>query len=88
MNVRPLGERVLIRRLDRPTQSAGGLFLPETATEKPQEGRVLSVGAAVGDTLKQGDRVAFGRFAGSKIQVEGEELLILDVGDVLGVIEA
>lgn len=95
MNVRPLFDRVLVARNDEPTKSKGGLFLPETAKEKPVEGRVLAVGAGrVADdgkvsplTVKVGDRVVFGKYAGTEIKVDGEDRLILREDDILGIIE-
>lgn len=88
MNVRPLGERILIRRVEAATRSASGLFLPESSAEAPQEGTVLALGASADSTVKLGDRVVFGRFSGVKIQVQGEDLLILEAADVLGILEA
>ncbi|MCK6504868.1 co-chaperone GroES [Myxococcota bacterium] len=96
MNIRPLFDRVLVKRVDEPTKTASGLFLPETAKEKPVRGQVLAVGnGRVADsgevtalTVKVGDEVIFGKYAGTEIKVEGEERLILREDDILGVIEA
>lgn len=95
MNVRPLFDRVLVQRHDEPTRSKGGLFLPETAKEKPVEGKVLAVGAGrVSDdgkvtalTVKVGDHVIFGKYSGTEIKVDGEDRLILREDDILGIVE-
>lgn len=95
MNVRPLFDRILVKRNDEPTRSKGGLFLPETAKEKPVEGTILAVGngrvAEDGKitplTVKVGDRVVFGKYAGTEIKVEGEDRLILREDDVLGILD-
>lgn len=94
MQVRPLYDRVLIKRVEEETRSKGGLFLPETAKEKPAEGIVLAVGqgrlTANGEVkplaVKEGDRVAFGRYAGTEIKIEGEERLVLREDEILGII--
>ncbi len=94
MNVRPLFDRVLLKRNDEPTRSKGGLFLPETSKEKPSEGTVLAVGSGKSAddgkitplTVKVGDRVAFGKYAGTEIKVEGEDRIILREDDILGII--
>jgi chaperonin GroES len=93
--IRPLFDRVLIERTEEPSQTKSGLFLPETAKEKPAEGIVRAVGngrvADDGDlrplTVKIGDRVLFGKYAGTEIKVDGEERLILREDDILGIIE-
>jgi chaperonin GroES len=95
MNVRPLFDRILVKRNDEPTRSKGGLFLPETAKEKPVEGTVVAVGAGrVADdgkvsalSVKVGDRVVFGKYSGTEIKVDGEDRLILREDDVLGILE-
>jgi chaperonin GroES len=96
MNVRPLFDRVLIKRNDEPARSVGGLYLPDTASkEKPVEGTVLAVGSGkvkddggvVELAVKVGDRVVFGKYAGTEIKVEGEDRLILREDDILGIIE-
>lgn len=95
MNVRPLFDRILIKRVDEPTRSKGGIFLPEAAKEKPVEGIVLAVGGGkVLDggsvsplAVKVGDRVMFGKYSGTEIKVNGEDRLILREEEVLGVIE-
>jgi len=95
MQIRPLFDRVLVKRLDEPTQTASGLFLPESAKEKPVQGEVLAVGnGRVSDdgnvidlTVKVGNKVMFGKYAGTEIKVQGEERLILREEDILGIIE-
>lgn len=95
MNIRPLFDRVLVKRVDEPSQTASGLFLPETAKEKPVQGKVLAIGngrvSDTGDitalTVKVGDKVIFGKYAGTEIKVEGQERLILREDDILGIIE-
>jgi len=95
MTVRPLFDRILVKRNDEPTRSKGGLFLPETAKEKPVEGTVLAIGQGrtsddgkvTGLTVKVGDKVIFGKYAGTEIKVDGEDRLILREDDVLGIID-
>jgi chaperonin GroES len=95
MNVRPLFDRLLVKRNDEPTKTKGGLFLPDTAKEKPVEGTVLAVGGGrVSDkgvvtalTVKEGDKVVFGKYAGTEIKIDGEDRLILREDDVLGILE-
>ena len=94
--IRPLFDRVVIERTEEATQTASGPFLPETAKEKPAEGVVVAVGnGRVNDkgetkalTVKVGDKVLFGKYAGTEIKVQGEERLILREDDILGIIEA
>ncbi len=95
MNVRPLHDRLLVQRNDSATQTKGGLYLPETAKEKPVEGTVLAVGdgrlTEEGKSLplqvKVGDRIIFGKYAGTEIKLDGEERLILREDDVLGILD-
>ncbi len=95
MTVRPLFDRVLIKRNDEPTRSKGGLFLPETSKEKPSEGTVLAAGEGkLSDegkltplTVKVGDRIVFGKYAGTEIKVDGEDRIILREDDILGIID-
>ena len=95
MNVRPLHDRLLVQRNDSATQTAGGLYLPEPAKEKPVEGTVLAVGdgrlTEEGKTLplqvKVGDRIIFGKYSGTEIKLDGEERLILREDDVLGILD-
>ena len=93
-NGRPLFDRILVKRVDEPTRSRGGIFLPEAAKEKPVEGIVLAVGSGKVDggkihplSVKEGDRVVFGKYSGTEIKVNGEDRLILREDDVLGVVE-
>ena len=96
MNVRPLFDRVLVERQEEPSKTRGGLFLPESAKEKPMQGKILAVGEGrVADDgkvtplqVKVGDLVAFGKYAGTEIQIDGEDRLILREEDILGIIEA
>ena len=95
MKFRPLGDRVLVRRVDEATKTAGGIIIPDTATEKPQEGEVLAVGnGAIGDDnervpldVKPGDKILFGKWGGTEVKIDGEDLLIMKESDVMGVIE-
>ena len=95
MNVRPLFDRILVKRSEEATKSSGGLFLPETAKDKPAEGEVLAVGGGkllddggVSELMvKVGDRVVFGKYAGTEIKLDGQERLILREEDILGVLE-
>ena len=96
MNIRPLQDRIIVKRINEEEKTAGGIIIPDTAKEKPQEGKVVAVGKGkVGDDgkvqkldLKKGDKVLFGKYAGSEISMEGSEYLIMREDDVLGVIEA
>ena len=96
MKLVPLGEKVVVRRLEAEEVTAGGIVLPDMARERPQQGRVLSVGdgrmLADGSRAKpqvvEGDRVLFSRYAGIEVQVEGEELLIMDECEILAVLNA
>ncbi len=95
MSIRPLQDRVVVRRLEEETKSAGGIVIPGSAAEKPSQGEVLAVGPGKKlDTgivqevdLKVGDKVLFGQYAGSTVKVDGEELLIMNESEVFGVIE-
>jgi len=94
MKFRPLGDRILLKRVEEETKTKGGIIIPDTAKEKPQEGEVVSVGAGARDEsgkivpleLKAGDRVLFGKWSGTEVKIEGEDLLIMKESDVLGVI--
>lgn len=96
MEIRPLYDRILVKRVESPTKSRGGLFLPESSSEKPSEGEVLAVGQGrVNDdgdvrplVVKVGDRVLFSKYAGSEIKLDGEERLVLREDEVLGIVEA
>jgi len=95
MKIRPLGDRVLIKRVPEEEKSKGGIIIPDTAKEKPQEGKVVAVGPGARDDsgkiqpldLKAGDRILFGKWSGNEIKLEGEDLLIMKESDVLGVLE-
>ncbi|MBK9126888.1 MAG: co-chaperone GroES [Phycisphaerales bacterium] len=93
--IRPLGEKVLVKRLEAEERTAGGIVLPDTAKEKPKRGTVLSVGdGKLLDTgkrqplqVRKGDQVLFSSYAGTELKVEGEEVLIMDESDILAVVE-
>jgi chaperonin GroES len=95
MSLRPLHDRILVRRLEETEQKRGGIIIPDTAKEKPQQATVLAVGTGrVSDDgkvqpldVKAGDKVVFGKYAGTEVKIDGEELLIIREDDVLGVIE-
>ncbi len=95
MNIRPLQDRVVVRRTEEETKSAGGIVLPGSATEKPSQGEVLAVGAGKkldsgtvqAVDLKVGDKVLFGQYSGSTVKIDGEELLIMNESEVFGVVE-
>jgi chaperonin GroES len=95
MKVKPLNDRVLVKRLEELQVTKGGIYIPDTAKEKPVEGQVISVGPGkVNDqgnrvplNLKEGDRILFGRYAGSEIKIEGEDFLMMREDDILAVIE-
>jgi len=96
MKVKPLQDRVIVKRLDEDLEKTkGGLYIPDTAKEKPQQGKILAVGKGkVADDgrvtpldVKVGDKVLFGKYSGSEIKVDGEELLIMREEDILGVVE-
>ena len=96
MKFRPLGDRVLVRRVEEATKTAGGIIIPDSAAEKPQEGEVLAVGnGAVGDDndripldVKVGDKILFGKWGGTEVKIDGEDLLIMKESDIMGVLEA
>jgi chaperonin GroES len=95
MKIRPLGDRILLKRIEEEDKSKGGIIIPDTAKEKPQEGKVVAVGKGrmlddgklVPLEVKKGDRVLFGKYSGTEVKIEGEEHLIVKEDDVLGVIE-
>jgi len=95
VSIRPLNDRIIVRRMEEQEQMRGGLYIPDTAKEKPQEGEVLAVGNGklletgqrIAIDLKAGDRILFGKYAGTEIKLDGEEYLILREDDVLGVVE-
>ena len=94
MSFRPLHDRVVVRRVDSEEKTAGGIIIPDTAKEKPSEGVIVSVGPGARDDagkvtpldVKSGDRVLFGKWSGTEVKVDGEELLIMKESDILGVI--
>jgi chaperonin GroES len=96
MKIRPLHDRVVVRRLEEETKTAGGIVLPDSAAEKPSQGEVLAIGPGKtldnGDVrvldVKVGDKVIFGQYAGSTVKVDGEELLILSESEIFGVLES
>ena len=95
MAFRPLHDRVLVRRIEAEEKTAGGIIIPDTAKEKPQEGEVVAVGPGARDEngeitpldVKAGDRILFGKWSGTEIKIDGEDLLIMKESDVMGVIE-
>ncbi len=95
MKFRPLHDRVVVRRLEGETKTAGGIIIPDTAKEKPSEGEIIAVGPGGRDEsgklipidLKVGDRILFGKWSGTEVKIDGEELLIMKESDVMGVIE-
>ena len=95
MHFRPLHDRVLVRRIEAEEKTAGGIIIPDTAKEKPQEGEVVAVGPGARDdsgklvelSVKPGDRILFGKWSGSEVKIDSEELLIMKESDILGVVE-
>jgi chaperonin GroES len=95
MKFRPLHDRVVIRRLNAEEKTSGGIIIPDTAKEKPMEGEVIAVGpgarneagAVVALDVKTGDRILFGKWSGTEVKLDGEELLIMKESDIMGVIE-
>jgi chaperonin GroES len=96
MHFRPLHDRVLVRRIEAEEKTAGGIIIPDTAKEKPQEGEVIAVGPVLATrpanwsnlAVKPGDRILFGKWSGTEVKIDGEDLLIMKESDILGVIEA
>ncbi|MBT8472496.1 MAG: co-chaperone GroES [Marinicaulis sp.] len=95
MAFRPLHDRVLVRRIDEDEKTAGGIIIPDTAKEKPSQGEVLAVGSgARGDDneivpmdVKTGDKILFGKWSGSEVRIDGEDLLIMKESDILGIVD-
>jgi chaperonin GroES len=95
MKFRPLHDRVVVRRIEAEEKTAGGIIIPDTAKEKPQEGEVVAVGPGARDEqgklitpdVKVGDRVLFGKWSGTEVKLDGEDLLIMKESDIMGVIE-
>ncbi len=96
MAFRPLGDRVLIKRVEEEAKTKGGIIIPDTAKEKPQEGEVIATGPGARDEggkihaldVKKGDRILFGKWSGTEVKIDGDDLLIMKETDILGVIEA
>ncbi|EAP88712.1 MAG: co-chaperone GroES [Oceanicaulis sp.] len=94
MNFRPLQDRVVVKRVEEESKTAGGIIIPDTAKEKPQEGEVVAVGPGARDDkgeliamdVKVGDRILFGKWSGTEITLEGQDLLIMKESDILGVV--
>jgi chaperonin GroES len=95
MHFRPLHDRVVVRRLESEEKTKGGIIIPDTAKEKPQEGEIVAVGPGARDEsgkvqpldVKAGDRILFGKWSGTEVKIDGEELLIMKESDVMGIIE-
>ena len=94
MAFRPLGDRVLVKRVEEESKTKGGIIIPDTAKEKPQEGEVMSVGEGARDEdgkrvpmdVKAGDRILFGKWSGTEVKLEGEDLIIMKESDILGIV--
>jgi chaperonin GroES len=95
MKFRPLHDRVLVRRLDQETKSAGGVIIPDTVQEKPMEGEIVEVGTGARNEdgkitpmdVKKGDRILFGKWSGTEVRVDGEDLIIMKESDIMGVLQ-
>ena len=95
MAFRPLGDRVLVKRVEEEEKTKGGIIIPDTAKEKPQEGEVIAVGPGARDDsgkiqpldVKVGDRILFGKWSGSEVKLDGEDLLIMKEADIMGIID-
>ena len=95
MKFRPLHDRVVVRRLDAEEKTTGGIIIPDTAKEKPMQGEVIAVGAGARDEagklvpldVKAGDRILFGKWSGTEVKLDGEELLIMKESDIMGIVE-
>ncbi len=95
MHFRPLHDRIVVRRIDAEEKTAGGIIIPDTAKEKPMEGEVVAVGPGARDDkgqlvaldVKAGDRILFGKWSGTEVKIDGEELLIMKESDVMGVLD-
>ena len=96
MKFRPLHDRVVVKRVEEETKTKGGIIIPDTAKEKPQEGEVIAVGPGARDEsgkvqpldVKPGDRILFGKWSGTEVKLDGKDLLIMKESDILGVLEA
>ena len=95
MKFRPLHDRVVVKRADNEAKSAGGIIIPETAGEKPQQGEIVAVGPGARDEtgkivpldVKKGDKILFGKWSGTEVKIDGKDLLIMKESDIMGVIE-
>jgi chaperonin GroES len=95
MKFRPLHDRVVIRRVEQEGKTTGGIFIPDTAQEKPMEGEIVAVGPGARDErgtvvpldVKKGDRILFGKWSGSEVKLDGEDLLIMNESDIMGIID-
>ena len=95
VKIRPLGDRVLVKPIEETEVKKGGIIIPDTAKEKPQEGEVISVGPGARDEsgkiqpldLKKGDRILFGKWSGTEVKIDGQDLLIMKESDIMGVLE-
>ncbi len=95
MKFKPLHDRVLVKRLEQEEKTAGGIIIPDTAQEKPMEGKVIAVGSGTRDEkgkltpldVKAGDRILFGKWSGTEVKIDGDELLIMKESDILGIIQ-
>ncbi len=95
MKIKPLQDRVIVQRMEEETKTAGGIIIPDSAQEKPQQGKVLAVGPGkvleggtkVDMTVKKGDTVLFGKYSGSEVKIDGDEVLIMREDDILGIVE-
>jgi chaperonin GroES len=93
MNFRPLHDRVVVKRVDSETKSAGGIIIPDTAAEKPQQGEIIAVGPGARDEsgklvpldVKKGDKILFGKWSGTEVKIDGKDLLIMKESDIMGV---
>ncbi len=95
MKFRPLHDRVVVRRIEEDTKTSGGIIIPDTAKEKPQQGEVIAVGPGARNEkgelvtldVKAGDRILFGKWSGTEVKIDGEELLIMKESDILGILD-
>jgi chaperonin GroES len=95
MKFRPLHDRVVVRRVENETKTSGGIIIPDTAAEKPQQGEIIAVGPGARDEngkinaldVKRGDKVLFGKWSGTEVKIDGEELLIMKESDIMGVLD-
>jgi chaperonin GroES len=96
MKIKPLHDRIIVERIEEETKTAGGLIIPDTAKEKPQQGKVIAVGKGkvtedgkiVAMDVKEGDRILFGKYSGTEVKLDGKEYLIMREDDVLGIVQA